>query len=112
MSEAEIRGLIAQFLHEWIKWVEAGAEEPNFLFSRSSGLCNLLTIYLRRTVRITDGNIEAVYKYFKYKLLHGDITPFNLGNQKCYQAEANDGTMHTNQQRRMWAYKTLKELQR
>ena len=112
MSEAEIRGLIAQFLFEWIKWVEAGAGEPHFIFDRSSGLCTCLMKYMRRTCQISEISMASVEGYFQQTLLHGDITPFNRGNQKAYPVEASEGTLHKNPARRHWAYQMLRELQR
>lgn len=112
MSEAEIRGLIAQFLFEWIKWVEAGAEEPHFCFARNKGLCVCLKQYLSRSVLMSETRMYGVTQYFFNTLLSGDVTPFNRGNQKSYSADSREGTIPFNQARRIWAYGMLRELNR
>ena len=99
--------LIKQFLVDWLDWVDAGAEEPNFLFNRREGLCAALYKWASRQV-IGDNGLIATLKHDFYIELGRQHTPFNRDrdvrtDMPFYSVEVNKGESHLNTMRLAWA---------
>jgi hypothetical protein len=101
--------IILLFLMAWTQWVSAGAEELNWCFNRSGGLCVQLGKYLRRTTNWSEEDIEQIKQSF-YIMLGPERTPFNIGDVPSYTYEKVHGLMHTNPRRRKWAHAMIKKL--
>lgn len=96
--------ILLQFLKDYLAWVESGAIEPNYNFSRNSGICPLLSKYLRR--KYSYGVEFEIMRNLEI-LLENDfgssIFPFNNNNRMDYFNEMyvlNAG--HLNEKRINW----------
>lgn len=97
------------FLADWLAWAEAGAPEYGSRYSRASGLCAALKLYLiaQRTERgqpLSERTCESVRKRLVERFKRGGLdehTPFNL-DFSHYLADSNNLRHHTNSERLAW----------
>jgi len=102
-NDAEV--FLKKFLHEYIKWIDAGAPKGDNNFSRERGLCPMLFDYawsqgLWGSQR--DEVLNLLTTLFQQDKLN-DKYPFNNGSEDAYVSEINRARAHLNKRRIQWA---------
>lgn len=99
-----IHPVLLQFLKDYLAWVEADAIEPNYYFSRNSGICPLLSKYARRQYNYSiEFDISRNLDRMLEKDFGTSVFPFNNNNRRDYfneMYELNAG--HLNEKRINW----------